>query len=73
MPDRKQQLINVFQDTQEFYTVNKTLAAAVAYGRQNAKLYEPDDYPEIPVSNAKTKNYGSKFISTHTLQHLRVE
>ena len=54
MPDRKQQLINVFQDTQEFYTVNKTLAAAVAYGRQNAKLYEPDDYPEIPVSNAKT-------------------
>ena len=57
MPDRKQQLINVFQDTQEFYTVNKTLAGAVAYGRQNAKLYEPDDYPEIHFVSTWSKSH----------------
>lgn len=54
MPDRKQQLINVFQDTQKFYTENPNLAAAVAYGRQHTKLYEQNDYPEISVSNAKS-------------------
>lgn len=53
MIDRKQQLINVFQDTQKFYTENVTLATAVTYGQEHTKLYEPDDYPEIPVSNAK--------------------
>lgn len=53
MPDRKQQLIYVFMDTQNFYMENKTLAAAVAYGQQHTKLYEPDDYPEIPASNAR--------------------
>ena len=53
MLDRKQQLINVFLDTQNFYTENKILATAVTYGREHTKLYEPADYPEIPVSEAK--------------------
>lgn len=53
MPDRKQQLIYVFMDTQNFYTENKTLAAAVAYGQQHTKLYEPDDYPEIHAAGAR--------------------
>ena len=53
MSDRRQQLVEVFQDTQKFYAENKTLAAAVAYGRQNTKLYNPDDYPEFPVSDPK--------------------
>lgn len=50
---RKQQLIEVFQDTQKFYTENKTLAAVVAYGRQKTKLYNPDDYPQLPAADPK--------------------
>lgn len=53
MPDRRLQLIEVFRDTQKFYTENKTLAAAVAYGRQKTKLYEADDYPQISISDTK--------------------
>lgn len=46
---KKEQLIKVFKDTQQFYSEDKTLAAAVEYGRDNTKLYEADDYPELPV------------------------
>ena len=46
---KKEQLIQVFKDTQQFYSEDKTLAAAVKYGRENTKLYEADDYPELPV------------------------
>ena len=46
---KKEQLIQVFKDTQQFYSEDKTLAAAVKYGRDNTKLYEADDYPELPV------------------------
>ena len=53
MSDRKQQLTKVFQDTQKFYAENEVLAAAVAYGRKNTRLYEADDYPKIPVSMEK--------------------
>ena len=53
MSDRRQQLINVFQDTQKFYTENKTLSSAVSYGRQNAKLDEADDYPQLPAAAPK--------------------
>lgn len=47
MPDRRQQLINVFQDTLQFCRENVRLAAAVTYGRENTRLYEADDYPEL--------------------------
>lgn len=53
MLNTKQQLINVFQDTQEFYKENPVLAAAVAYGREHTRLYEAEDYPEIPALQAK--------------------
>ena len=46
--DRRHTLISVFEDTQKFYTENATLAAAVAYGRDNTRLYEADDYPPLP-------------------------
>lgn len=66
MPDRRQQLINVFQDTQKFYTENKTLSAAVSYGRQNAKLYEADDYPQLPA--AAPKPGGIQVTAAKTFQ-----
>ena len=50
---RKEQLIKVFEDTQKFYREDPILADAVAYGRDNTKLYEADDYPELPVLGTK--------------------
>ncbi len=47
--DRREQLRIVFEDTQKFYTENTALAAAVAESRQGTKLYEAEDYPELPI------------------------
>ena len=46
--ERRQALIDVFLDTQHFYTENKTLAAAAASSRSHTKLYLQDDYPMLP-------------------------
>ena len=46
---RREQLIKIFEDTQQFYAEDPVLAAAVAYGRQHTKLYEAEEYPELPV------------------------
>ena len=48
MFDRRQRLIEVFQDTQKFYTENEQLAAAVEASKKGTKLYGPDDYPSLP-------------------------
>lgn len=48
MYDRRQRLIEVFQDTQKYYTENEQLAAAVAASRWATRLYGPDDYPALP-------------------------
>ena len=49
LSNRKQQLKQVFEDTQQFYTENPILASAVDASRKNTKLYETDDYPELPI------------------------
>ena len=52
MTDRKQQLMEVFEDTQRFYTQDAVLKAAVNHSRDNTKLYEADEYADFPVDNA---------------------
>ena len=52
MTDRKQQLIEVFEDTQKFYTKDPVLKTAVKHSRENSKLYEADEYPDYPMDNA---------------------
>ena len=49
MADRRQQLIEVFNDTQNFYTENEILKTAVSYSREHTVLYEADDYPDLPI------------------------
>ena len=49
LSNRKEQLKQVFEDTQQFYTENPILASAVDASRKNTKLYEADDYPELPI------------------------
>lgn len=46
--DRKEQLIEVFNDTQRFMRENEVLAAAVETSKAAAKLYGVEDYPELP-------------------------
>lgn len=52
MTDRKQQLIEVFEDTQRFYEEDPTLKAAVKHSRDNTKLYDADEYPELPSNSS---------------------
>lgn len=52
MYDRRQRLIEVFQDTQKYYTENEQLADAVAASRKGTRLYGPADYPALPEKRA---------------------
>jgi len=49
--DRRLRLIDIFEDTQQFYTQNSQLANAVRVVKAGTKLYKPDDYPEIPYQS----------------------
>lgn len=46
--DRKERLIEVFNDTQQYLRENAVLAAAVDTSKAAAKLYGVEDYPELP-------------------------
>jgi uncharacterized protein (TIGR02452 family) len=45
--DRRQRLIEIFEDTQRFYSHNSQLANSVQEAKNATKLYEVDEYPEI--------------------------
>ena len=49
MPEIRSQLIEVFEDTQRFYTEDTALAAAVKDSRDHTVLYDVEDYPKLPV------------------------
>ena len=49
MVDLRSQLVEVFNDTQRFFSEDARLAAAVKYGRDHTVLYEAEDYPKLPV------------------------
>ncbi len=46
--DRREQLVSVFADTQAYYTENRLLADAVQRSRKAVRLYEENNYPELP-------------------------
>ena len=46
--DKKARLIEVFEDTQAYYTENPTLAEAVKKSRDHTVFYPADDYPGLP-------------------------
>lgn len=46
--DRREQLIEVFADTQSYYTENSRLADAVRRSKAAVNLYAENDYPELP-------------------------
>ena len=62
MIDRKKQLIEVFEDTQKFYTEDPTLKAAVKKSRENTRLYDADEYPELSGTPGRS---GAVCITKH--------
>ena len=58
MNDRRQKLIEVFEDTQRFYTENPQLAAAVDTSRKATCLYGPDEYPALPQKREKQMTFA---------------
>lgn len=61
MMDRRQKLIEIFEDTQRFYTQNAQLANAVQAAKGATKLYEADDYSGEPAAE------GSEYLITVTM------
>ena len=48
--DRRQRLIEIFEDTQRFYSQNTLLANAVQAAKAATKLYEEDDFSGDPAT-----------------------
>ena len=53
MLDRQSRLIQIFEDTERFYTEEPLLSAALGKSIAETKLYEEDDYPEIQQTGDK--------------------
>ena len=58
--DRRATLMEVFEDTQRFYTENTALAAAIEKSKAETKLYAPDGHLEIQTVPDKA---GSVFVT----------
>lgn len=58
--DRRERLVEVFENTQRFYTENPLLSKAVQATKAATKLYEAEDYPDIP----DTPEMGGSVIVT---------
>lgn len=61
--DRRETLIQVFQDTQAFCRENETLARAVETARRDSVLYSPEDRPPLPEEGQQTIKEGRVEVS----------
>ena len=52
--DRRQRLVEIFQDTVRWYTEDPDLIAASRMSYQLTRLYQPDEYPDLPDNPQKT-------------------
>ena len=60
--DRRQKLVEVFEDTQRLYRQNNLLSKAIQDTKAATKLYEADDYPVIPGA---TEADGTIAVTKH--------
>ena len=82
MYDRRQRLIEVFEDTQKFYTEDPALASSVAASRDGTKLYAVDEYPalegapdregSVSVTKHKTFEAAMEWHSAHPEDRIAV-
>lgn len=64
--DRRQNLIEVFEDTELFYKQNTQLANAVQAAKNATKLYEADEYPKLPTP--KENNHSIEVTRSKTFE-----
>ena len=48
MMDKRERLAAIFRDTQQFYSTDPELMAAIDAGRKNTKLYDVGNIPDFP-------------------------
>ena len=75
MNDRRQTLIDVFQDTKRYYTENQALADAVEHSKARTAFYKANNYPPLPqkreaaavveVTKSKTFETAMKWQAEH--------
>ena len=46
--EERAKLIDIFNDTEQWYETDETLRAAVAHSIEETKFYAPDEYPPLP-------------------------
>lgn len=71
--DRREALIEVFQDTQAFYRENETLARAVETACLGSVLYGPGDCPPLPEEGERTLMEGRVEVSRRRTFEAAVE
>ena len=75
MYDRRQKLIEAFQDTQTFFTEDEQLTAAIGKSMNGTRFYAADDYPalpakrETPVTVAVTRNTSFRAAAERYFNH----
>ena len=50
---RMDKLIQVFYDTQKFYTTDNDLKEALKFSIEHTRIYRPDEYPDLPDISEK--------------------
>lgn len=77
--NRREKLIAVFDDTQDYYTNNQSLADAVQRSRKAVKLYAESDYPELPdvkrtgsVTVTKSKSFEAAMRLHNEHPHAKI-
>lgn len=65
MMDRKARLVDIFRDTQQFYTENAVLRGAVESSRKATKFYKADEYPLLGKREDGTKKDQQVRVTKH--------
>lgn len=71
--DRREQLIEVFRDTQTYYRENPVLSAAVEESRRASSLYSETDYPTLPEVSKEGRVRVTKAKSFEAAMRIRSE
>ena len=69
---RREQLIEIFEDTQQWYQSDETLKEAVNFSISNSKTYTETDYPEIEKTHLEDIIISvNKFRTFETVQYYK--
>lgn len=79
--DRREQMIKVFEDTQDFYRTSSRLVESIKQTKERTKLYAENDYPDLPevskageviVSKSRTFEAAMRLHAEHAHKKIAV-